>query len=92
MKKNDFKPIQKKKKPAPKKVVETGTKKVKDTSVVYKPFPGPQTEFLKSNEDFVLFAGGRGSGKSLAIFVNLRFNCLFSPNFLTELSVYLVGS
>ncbi len=67
MKKNDFKPIQKKKKPTPKKVVETETKKAKDTSVVYKPFPGPQTEFLKSNEDFVLFAGGRGSGKSLAM-------------------------
>lgn len=36
--------------------------------------PGPQTRFLASDEYEVLFAGGRGSGKSLALIVDpLRF-------------------
>ena len=36
--------------------------------------PGPQTRFLQSDEYEVLFAGGRGSGKSIALIVDpLRF-------------------
>lgn len=43
-------------------------------NVLFKPHPGPQTEFLQSNEDEVLFSGGRGSGKSIALIVDpLRY-------------------
>lgn len=37
-------------------------------------FPGPQTKFLASDEYEVLFAGGRGSGKSIALIIDpLRY-------------------
>ncbi len=41
---------------------------------IWQPHPGVQTEFLKSNEDEVLFSGGRGSGKSDCLIVDpLRY-------------------
>ena len=44
------------------------------TKTIWKPHPGPQEEFLKSNEDEVLFAGGRGSGKSDCLIIDpLRY-------------------
>lgn len=47
---------------------------IEEQNVVWKPHEGVQTEFLKSNEDEVLFAGGRGSGKSDCLMVDpLRF-------------------
>lgn len=36
----------------------------------WQPFPGVQTEFLEADEDEVLFAGGRGSGKSMCLLVD----------------------
>lgn len=47
---------------------------LREREVVWQPFDGVQTEFLASNEDEVLFAGGRGSGKSAALLVDpLRY-------------------
>ena len=47
---------------------------IRERKVVWQPFDGVQTEFLASNEDEVLFAGGRGSGKSAALLVDpLRY-------------------
>lgn len=39
--------------------------------VIWQPFPGPQVDFLAADEDEVLFSGGRGSGKSDALLVDL---------------------
>lgn len=48
--------------------------------VIWKPYPGPQTDFLAADEDEVLFSGGRGSGKSDAFLVDpLRY--VNDPNF-----------
>lgn len=42
--------------------------------VIWKPFEGPQTDFLAANEDEVLFEGGRGRGASTALTVDpLRY-------------------
>lgn len=42
--------------------------------VIFRPNPGPQTEFLASVEDEVLFAGARGGGKSFALIIDpLRY-------------------
>jgi PBSX family phage terminase large subunit len=41
-----------------------------DRKVIFRPNPGPQTEFLESGEDEVLFAGARGGGKSYALIVD----------------------
>jgi len=42
--------------------------------VIWKPFDGPQVDFLASDEDEVLFSGGRGSGKSDCLLVDpLRY-------------------
>lgn len=42
--------------------------------IIWQPFPGVQTDFLSSDEDEVLFAGGRGSGKSTCLIVDpLRY-------------------
>lgn len=38
--------------------------------VLFRPNPGPQTEFLESSEDSVLFAGARGGGKSFALIID----------------------
>lgn len=41
---------------------------------IWQPHEGVQTEFLKANEDEVLFSGGRGSGKSDCLIVDpLRY-------------------
>lgn len=42
----------------------------KKEKVIFRPNPGPQTEFLEANEDEVLFAGARGGGKSFALIVD----------------------
>ena len=42
---------------------------------IWQPHPGVQTEFLKSNEDEVLFSGGRGSGKSDCLIVDALRYC-----------------
>lgn len=45
-----------------------------EQKVIWKPFPGPQTDFLQADEDEVLFSGGRGSGKSDSLLVDpLRY-------------------
>lgn len=41
-----------------------------DENVLWKPFEGPQTEFLQSTETEVLFSGGRSSGKSQALLID----------------------
>ena len=47
---------------------------VETKEVIWEPHEGVQTEFLKSTEYEVLFAGGRGSGKSDALIVDpLRY-------------------
>lgn len=47
---------------------------LKDKKVIWQPFDGVQTEFLASDEDEVLYAGGRGSGKSACLVVDpLRY-------------------
>lgn len=47
---------------------------IKEREIAWQPHPGVQTEFLKSNEDEVLFAGGRGSGKSDCLMIDpLRY-------------------
>lgn len=43
--------------------------------IIWQPFDGVQTEFLSSDEDEVLFAGGRGSGKSDCLIVDLLRFC-----------------
>ncbi len=49
-------------------------KKEREKKVIWKPFEGPQTQFLAADEDEVLFSGGRGSGKSDAFLVDpLRY-------------------
>ncbi len=81
MKENDFKlPSKKASKRKPQviekedEVLTSKTGGYEDRPIAYKPFPGPQTEFLKSTEKYVLFSGGRGSGKSLAMLAApLRF-------------------
>jgi hypothetical protein len=56
--------------PKPKKEEES----LENTTILWQPNPGVQTEFLQANEDEVLFAGGRGSGKSMALVVDpLRY-------------------
>jgi phage terminase large subunit len=49
--------------------------------VIFKPNPGPQTEFLASSEDQVLFAGGRGGGKSAALLADPLRYC-HNPNYV----------
>lgn len=47
---------------------------LENATILWQPNPGVQTEFLQANEDEVLFAGGRGSGKSMALVVDpLRY-------------------
>lgn len=51
-----------------------GVDKLRDKNVIWKPFPGVQTHFLQSDEDEILFSGGRGSGKSMCLIVDpLRY-------------------
>lgn len=47
----------------------------RERKVIWQPFDGVQTEFLASDEDEVLFAGGRGSGKSDCLIVDLLRFC-----------------
>lgn len=45
-----------------------------DISIVFKPNPGPQTEFLASTEKEVFYGGARGGGKSYSLLVDpLRY-------------------
>lgn len=49
-------------------------KKLQERPVIFKPNPGPQTAFLAATEKEVLFAGGRGSGKTDALIIDpLRY-------------------
>lgn len=53
---------------------EIAKQEVEKQDVIWQPYPGPQTEFLKCMEDEVLFSGGRGSGKSDCLIVDpLRY-------------------
>ena len=38
--------------------------------IVFKPNPGPQTEFLSSTEQEVLYGGSAGGGKSYSLVVD----------------------
>lgn len=50
------------------------TELVDDKKVIWKPYPGPQTDFLAATEDEVLFSGGRGRGASDCLLVDpLRY-------------------
>lgn len=45
-----------------------------DVNIVFRPNPGPQTEFLAATEKEVLFGGARGGGKSYSLIVDpLRY-------------------
>lgn len=45
-----------------------------DVNIVFKPNPGPQTEFLAATEKEVLYGGARGGGKSYSLLVDpLRY-------------------
>jgi hypothetical protein len=45
-----------------------------EREVAFRPNPGPQTEFLSSDEDIVLYGGQAGGGKSMAMVVDpLRY-------------------
>lgn len=45
-----------------------------DVNVVFRPNPGPQTEFLAATEKEVLYGGARGGGKSYSLIVDpLRY-------------------
>ena len=45
-----------------------------ESEIIFKPNPGPQTEFLSANEKDVLYGGAAGGGKSYAMLVDpLRF-------------------
>lgn len=43
--------------------------------VVFRPNPGPQTDFLSSTEDQVFYGGARGGGKSYALLVDPLYHC-----------------
>lgn len=43
--------------------------------VIFRPNPGPQTEFLSSTEDQVFYGGARGGGKSYALLVDPLYHC-----------------
>ena len=45
-----------------------------DVNIVFKPNPGPQTDFLAATEKFVLYGGARGGGKSYSLIADpLRY-------------------
>lgn len=44
-------------------------------NVIFKPNPGPQTDFLSSMEDQVFYGGARGGGKSYALLVDPLYHC-----------------
>jgi len=46
-----------------------------DVNVVFKPNPGPQTEFLASSEKEVFYGGARGGGKSYSLLVDPLRHC-----------------
>jgi hypothetical protein len=43
--------------------------------VIFKPNPGPQTDFLASTEDQVFYGGARGGGKSYGMLVDPLYHC-----------------
>lgn len=50
------------------------------TETLYQPQPGPQTDFHSRNEDFVLYGGAKGGGKSLALLFEATRQC-DKPNY-----------
>lgn len=46
-----------------------------EENVIFKPNPGPQTEFLAASEDEVLYGGARGGGKSYSMLVDPLRHC-----------------
>lgn len=64
----------------------------RERKVIWQPFEGVQTDFLASDEDEVLFAGGRGSGKTACLMAdalrycnNKRFRALIVRRTMPEL-------
>jgi PBSX family phage terminase large subunit len=64
----------------------------RERKVIWQPFPGPQMEFLASDEEEVLFSGGRGSGKTTCLMVdplryctNKKFRALIVRRTMPEL-------
>jgi hypothetical protein len=52
-----------------------------DQNVIFKPNPGPQTEFLAASEQEVLYGGSAGGGKSYALLADpMRY--FNNPNFM----------
>lgn len=56
--------------PTDKQAIEKG-----DAEVIFKPNPGPQTDFLAASEDEVFYGGARGGGKSYAMLVDPLRDC-----------------
>lgn len=52
--------------------------KFEDKDVIFKPNPGPQTQFLAASEREVFYGGARGGGKSYAMLIDPLRYCNFA--------------
>lgn len=48
---------------------------LEEQEVIFRPNPGPQTDFLAASEDEVLYGGARGGGKSYSMLVDPLRHC-----------------
>lgn len=51
-----------------------------DVNIVFKPNPGPQTDFLAATEKFVLYGGARGGGKSYSLIADPLRYCEYADH------------